>query len=379
MLSRGIRKYISNPIVGLLPFWLFVILRAVNVDVQFALIASFIFSIVGELLFRIFYKGSRFNIIFYISGISLLITLIIWFFTNKYIVKPFTYLIVVEAFIICLLMIMRVSKTYISANFFRQKNLVQKALLNEFFEAATLLQYGFTLHIFCVLIYRQFPIGDEPTPIIDLVIYTGLPTLVIWGVGIYQIIKIRNLASKLKKEEWLPIVTEKGEVTGKIARSVSSNMKNKFLHPVVRVALVSNSKVFLQERPLDDVLNPQKLDYPFEKYILFNHDINLAARNSIRRMLGDETDFDIKFLLKYVFENEDTRRLIFLFTANVNDENKIRRVGKMTGKFWTVKQLEEGFADEIFSECFELEFEYLKNMVLVPTDIMKPKSSTGTI
>lgn len=378
MLSKGIRKYISNPIIGLLPFWLFVILRAMSVEVQFALTASFIFSVVGELLFRIFYKGSRFNLIFYISGISLLATLIVWFFTNKYIVKPFTYLIVLEAFIICLLMVLRVSKTYISTNIFRQKNLVQKALLNEFFEAATLIQYGFTLHIFCVLLYRQFPIGDEPTPIIDLIIYTALPTLIVWGVGIYQILKIKNLASKLKKEEWLPIVTEKGEVTGKIAKSVSFNMKNKFLHPVVRVALVSNSKVFLQERALNDTLNPRKLDYPFEKYILFNHEINLAARNSIRQMLGDDTDFDIKFLLKYVFENEETRRLIFLFTANVDDESKIRRVGKMTGKFWTVKQLEEGFADEIFSECFELEFEYLKNMVLVPTDIMKP-ASTGTL
>lgn len=378
MLSRGIRKYISNPIVGLMPFWIFVILRAVSVEVQIALTAAFIFSVVGELVFRTFFRGSGYNLIFYISGISLLITLIIWFFTNKYVVKPFTYLIVLEAFIICLLMILRVSKTYISTHIFRQKNLVQKALLNEFFEAATLIQYGFTLHIFSVLLYRQFPIGDEPTPKIDIVIYTVIPTLIVWGVGIYQIVKIKNLASKLKKEEWLPIVTEKGEVTGKIAKSVSFNMKNKFLHPVVRVALVSNSKVFLQERPLNDVLSSGKLDYPFEKYILFNHDINLAARNSIRRMLGDDTDFEIKFLLKYVFENEETRRLIFLFTANVDDENKIRRVGKMTGKFWTVKQLEEGFADEIFSECFELEFEYLKNMVLVPSDIIKP-ASTGTL
>lgn len=81
---------------------------------------------------------------------------------------------------------------------------------------------------------------------------------------------------------------------------------------------------------------------------------------------------EIQFLLKYVFENENTKRLIFLFVANVEDESMIKRRGKMTGKFWTVKQLEEGFADEIFSECFELEFEYLKNMVLIPSDIMKP-------
>lgn len=261
----------------------------------------------------------------------------------------------------------------ISARLFRQKSMIQKALLNEFFESALLIQYGLTLHIFCILIYRQFPISDEVTPILDLVIYIGLPLFTIWVVGVFQLLKIRTMVSKLRKEEWLPIVTEKGgEVTGRIAKSVSVNMKNKFLHPVVRVALISNSKVFLQERAGDDILNPRKLDYPFEKYMLFNHEINLAARNSIRQMLGEDTEIEIQFLLKYVFENENTKRLIFLFVANVEDESMIKRRGKMTGKFWTVKQLEEGFADEIFSECFELEFEYLKNMVLIPSDIMKP-------
>jgi len=377
MFNKGIRKYISNPIIGLLPFGVFIILRAVNVEVQFALAISLVLAVVGELSFRTLYKNIGFNLTFYISGVSILITLIIWFFTNKYITKPFTYLVILEACIICSLMILRLSKTYITANFFRQKSLIQKALLNEFFESAALIQYGLTLHIFTILIYRQFPIGDEPTPIIDLIIYVAIPFITISLVGFYQMMKVRALASKLKKEEWLPIVTEKGEVTGKIAKNVSLNMKNKFLHPVVRVALVSNSKVFLQERPLNDILSPGKLDYPFEKYILFKHEINLAARNSIRQMLGNDVDMSISFLIKYVFENDDTKRLIFLFVANIDDENIIKREGKMTGKFWTVKQLEEGFVDEIFSECFELEFEYLKNMVLVPSDIIKP-ASTGT-
>ena len=323
-------------------------------------------------MFRIFYKNSGFNLTFYISGISILLTLVVWVFTSEYITKVFTYLVIAEAIIICLLMLVRVSKTYISTRVFRQKSMIQKALLNEFFGSALLIQYGLTLHIFCILLYRQFPIGDEPTPVIDLVIYAGLPLFTIWTVGIYQLFKIRTMVAKLRKEEWLPIVTEKGEVTGRIAKSVSLNMKNRFLHPVVRVALISNSKVFLQERPDNDVLNPRKLDYPFEKYMLFNHEINLAARNSIKQMLDDNTDIEIQFLLKYVFENENTKRLIFLFIANIEDESMIKRGGKMTGKFWTVKQLEEGFADEIFSECFELEFEYLKNMVLIPSDIMKP-------
>jgi hypothetical protein len=180
------------------------------------------------------------------------------------------------------------------------------------------------------------------------VIFAVVPVLIISSVGIYQVIKLSNLVSKLRKEEWVPIVTEKGEVTGKIAKSVSFNMKNRFMHPIVRVALISGSKVYLQERPVNDILNPGKLDYPFEKYMLFNHEINLAARNSIRMMIGNDADFSLKFVLKYVFENEDTKRLNFLFAANVDDEDSIKRTGKMNGKFWTIRQIEVSFADEFF-------------------------------
>lgn len=372
MLSKGIRKYVSNPVIGLLPFVVFIILRALDVTVGYALITGIALSILGEAVLRLYYKSSGFSVSFYISGIALLVTFFIWVLTNDHINvhKSFTYVVVCEVCIICLFMVLRASKTYIASTFFRQKNLFQKALMNEYFDSVILIQYILTLHVFGILLYRQFTINDVYVRTFDIIIFAVLPIFFIVAVGVYQFFKISRLSSKLRKEEWLPIVTEKGEVTGKIAKSVSLNMKNKFLHPVVRVALVANSKVYLQKRPSNDILNPEKLDYPFEKYMLFNHEVNLAARNSIRKMIGDDlSDVSIKFLLKYVFENDDTRRLIFLFVAELEDEDKIRREGNMHGKFWTIKQLEEGFADEIFSECFELEFEYLKNMVLTQSDV----------
>ncbi|MDR1502762.1 MAG: hypothetical protein LBT43_09935 [Prevotella sp.] len=375
MLGKGLRKHASNPVIGLFPFILFIILHTMNVKEQFALCAGFALAVFGELFFRMYYKSRAFSATFYISAISIIISLIVWLIIHAYVEKPNTYIVICEVIIICLFMLLRASKTYMAAHFFRQKNLIQKALLNEFYDSATFIQYGLTLHIFGIMLYRQFTVSSQNVHISEIIIFSILPILIILLVGVYQILKISNLVARLRKEEWIPIVTEKGEVTGKIAKNVSINMKNKFLHPVVRVALISNSKVYLQERPLNDILNPGKLDYPFEKYMLFNHEINLAARNSIRKMVGDEIDFSIKFLLKYVFENEDTRRLIFLFTANIDDEDLIKKNGKMNGKFWTIKQLEDAFADEIFSECFELEFEYLKNMVLVPSDIfVQPKA-----
>ncbi len=357
----------SNPVIGLLPFVLFIFLHALGVETVYSLSISIIVAIIGEMSIRLYYKSKGYSVLFYISAISLLITLATWFLTFKYIHNGETYIIVCEVYIVILFMLLRASKTYIAAFFFRQKSLFQKALMNEYFNSASIIQYGLTFHIFAIMLYRQFIEKRIFTDKFEIFLFLILPVLIILFVGIYQIYKVSTLFAKLKKEEWIPIVTEKGEVTGKIAKSVSVNMKNRFLHPVVRVALISNTKVYLQKRSESDILNPGKLDYPFEKYMLFNHEINLAARNSIHQMVGDELNISIKFILKYVFENDNTKRLNFLFVAEIDDEDKITKSRLMTGKFWTIKQIEESFADEIFSECFELEFEYLKNMVLMPS------------
>lgn len=367
MLSTGIRKYMTNPAIGLLPFVLFILLYTSGVETACSLSISILSAVAGEISIRSYYKSRSFSLTFYISGISLLATFIIWFFTYNHLDKGETYIVLCEMLIVIMFMLLRASKTYIAAVFFRQKNLRQKALMNEYYNSASIIRYSLTFHIFGIMLYRQFIGKESITAGCNVVLFSILPVLIILFAGIYQVYKISRLSSKLKKEEWIPIVTEKGEVTGKIAKSVLLNTKNRFLHPVVRVALTSKTKVYLQERTVGDVLSPGKLDYPFEKYMLFNHEINLAARSSIGEMVGDKLDISIKFVLKYVFENDNTKRLNFLFVADIDDEDKIKKSNLMTGKFWTVKQIEESFADEIFSECFELEFEYLKNMVLIPS------------
>lgn len=367
----------SNPVIGLLPFILFIFLHTLGVETVYSLSISILLAIIGEISIRLYYKSKSFSTTFYISGISLLTTLIVWFFTFKHLDKGEAFVILCEVFVVIMFMLLRASKTYIGAVFFRQKNLLQKALMNEYYRSASIIQYALTFHIFGIMLYGQFIDNRVFTEDLNVVIFLILPVLIILSVGIYQVYKVSSLSAKLKKEEWVPIVTEKGEVTGKIAKSVSLNMKNRFLHPVVRVALISKTKVYLQKRPEEDVLSPGKLDYPFEKYMLFNHEINLAARNSIRKMIGDELEFSIKFILKYVFENDNTKRLNFLFVAEIDDEDKIIKSNLMTGKFWTIKQIEESFADEILSECFELEFEYLKNMVLIPSSSQPLEKATN--
>lgn len=372
MLSKSIRKYASNPVIGLLPFVVYIITYWLYDSPVLNLGIALVVAVAGELLVRFFFKSRIFSTTFHISILALLLTFAFYFLTFQFISDTSTYLLFCELIIVSLLGLLRVSKTYINLHFFRQKSLSEKAVLNDFYQTTTIIQYLLVGHLLILLIDRQLRLVCLEYNLSDNIFFVLIPLLIVIGVVVAQVFNVRRLSLKLKKEEWLPIVTEDGVVTGRIAKSISMNMKNRFLHPVVRVALISNGKVFLQERTTDKVLDFGKLDYPFEKYMLFSHEINLSARNSIRSMMGSTADFSLRFLLKYVFENDETKRLIFLFVAEVENEESIVRSDKMTGKFWSIKQIEEGFADEVFGECFELEFEYLKNMVL-----LSPNSSNS--
>lgn len=122
----------------------------------------------------------------------------------------------------------------------------------------------------------------------------------------------------------------------------------------------------MQQRSLEDILSPGKYDYPFEKYIQYGHTVEQAADTILGKISGRLNKKPEKeFILKYLFENEDTKRFVFLYSVRVASEDQIKKASFLKGKFWTIKQIEDAFADEILAENFELEYEYIKNMVLL--------------
>ena len=63
--------------------------------------------------------------------------------------------------------------------------------------------------------------------------------------------------------------------------------------------------------------------------------------------------------------------MIFLYVSNIASESDFNKLHLEGGKLWTINQIDDNVGKDIFSECFELEFEYLKNTVLMmnfPTD-----------
>lgn len=371
MLTKGIKKYFANPVLGLLSSVVCTLLYLLTSNIGLSLVVSIIFAALSD-LFVSNYTGVKISgLIFRLSLVAFFISLVIWFILKDTYIPDIFYLLFSEMLIVCLLIISRLSRIYLKLYIGPKPTALQKAFFDEFFEIARLVEYALTFHLFIVLLYRLIRINYKLPIFLDAFIYFLIPVILLVVIILYQELKIKKIVDQLRKEEWLPIVTESGEVTGRIAKSISLAMKNKFLHPVVRVALIYDGQIYLQKRSLDDVLAPDAYDYPFEKYMLYNNEINVAARNSLAQVIG-ENDFKINYLLKYVYESESTKRLVFLFFTRAESSEQIENLNQLSGKFWTTKQIEENFVDEgFFSECFELEYEYLKNTVLQSDELMK--------
>jgi hypothetical protein len=304
----------------------------------------------------------KYSRLIYDISIFTFIVALLFSFTVFARLPVFNRFAIVEIIFVILLIITRLSRGKIVTRVAKGHNLMLKNCLTESFRVAFQTQYGLSLHLLLVLAFHL--LGNAGVLFVDSTVMIVVCQVILLVIMIMEAARLYILDKKLFREEWLPVVTEKGDVTGKVAKSITKVLKNKFMHPVVRVALIYKGWIYLQVRDHDRLLNPGKLDYPFEKYMQFNDKVEQTLRESIRRKCGS-SDIPLRFLLKYTFENEITKRLVFLYVSDIEDEKIFNSLRLEGGKLWPVSQIEDNMGTGIFSECFELEYEYLKNTVLL--------------
>lgn len=376
MITKGLKKYLTNPSLGIIVSILYVVLFAISGNVELSIFISMIFALVSDIALRYITKSRVSSMLILLTFCALLLNLIVWFILKSKGVNVKVNIAIFEIFMIILLSIAKLSRTYLGLYVGKRLNSIQKTMFGEFFDTARLMEYAFTIHLFIIIVYKYIK-GDNPIDAVEFYwsdIIVGVLLLIVFLllIIIWVQIKTRSVVTQLRGEEWLPIVNEAGEVTGRVARSVSAKMKNKFLHPVVRIALIHDGTIYLQPRANDDILDPGSYDHPFEKYMQFNHEVNTSIRNCIAKKIeGVELPFN--FLIKYVFENDNTKRLVFLYVSRIETEEQIDIVNRsLNGKFWSPKQIEESMSeDRLFCECFQMEYEYLKNTVLFADMVRK--------
>lgn len=192
-----------------------------------------------------------------------------------------------------------------------------------------------------------------------LSLYVGFPsTLALYGI--FAIVHYQYTKKKLDNEEWLTVVDAKGGVKGKATRK-HCHGEEKLMHPVVHLHLIKGNSIFLQKRSEHKTVQPGKWDTAVGGHISFGEDVETGLLREAKEELG-LTNISPRFLLKYVWETDIEKELVYMFFVKDIEEITINKSELDDGKYWSVAQIRENLDKNVFTPNFEKEFELLQNI-----------------
>lgn len=172
------------------------------------------------------------------------------------------------------------------------------------------------------------------------------------------LIRNRWVTWKYTKEEWLPLVDKKGNITGQAPRSLCHS-GSKLLHPVVHLHITNpGNEIFLQKRSMKKDLLPGKWDTAVGGHIGINEKIEEALKRETFEELGI-TSFEARPLGKYIWESPREKELVFSFLCTRYDRIRIDNDEVDEGRFWSREEIEKNLGKDCFTPNFEQEYQTL--------------------
>ena len=160
------------------------------------------------------------------------------------------------------------------------------------------------------------------------------------------------------KEEWFPLVNEKGETIGKATRKECHN-GSKQLHPVVHLHIFNEAgDLYLQKRPMTKDIQPGKWDTAVGGHVDYGETTEEALRREVREELGI-TDFTPEFITRYVFESSIEKELVNTFRTTYTGEITPDPTELDGGRFWSQTEILANIGKEVFTPNFEQEYKRL--------------------
>ena len=361
-------KTADNPLLGLIPMIVFVLAGFAGSHFATALLVGFLTSyIVSMFLIASVGKGKIHALLFLIASNATLFVCAVLYFLSVFEELSFSFrsFWIIEAVFVLNLFLTVLFKKRIRSFIIKVANLSISALMlnsmDEYLSVSKIIIYVFVTHLIVTGIYFLLPISGNP--LFEIILVWIVPLLFLVSLFIFEYFRLGYLRKKLAAEEWAAIVDDRGKVIGKIAKSETLKIGNKYLYPVVRIAVASAGRLFLAARSENKLLEPGNIDHPFEEYVQYEQTLDETAANMLKAY--DLQAPTPRFSIKYLFENEKTKRLIYLYTVESCDESAFNRQKFENGKFWTQKQIEDNLLKGVFSECFEKEYEFLKDTLLL--------------
>ena len=374
-----VKKGWENQAIGLMPWLLFLFL-----DNYLSYLTAFVVAVVvcigGMFFFHLRRKDNMYAFMLMPSLLTfLLYSICLVFLPIQPVLQVNTPLIAEILLVIVLIFFHATQKGFLhhirSSKMPASRRTYILTTLNEFYFVAQLFQNLYTLHLFMVIFYIILPENVQDVRWTRF-LYRDSGIIIGLLVMVYEQIRLRLLQGRLRKEMWLPVLNDQGNVIGCIAYSVSRLLPKKYYHPVVRVVLLYKGMLYLVPRHPHAWVSASLLDYPFQRYVLFRQTIAATVRQALVKLKDCLPNVTPRLLVRYTFENEQVKQQVSLFVINLREEAQLELCKTENGKLWSVRQIEENLGAGIFSEYFEKEYAYLKNTILLAERLI-PSQSTS--
>lgn len=363
MSNKGVLSSAFNMSLGFIPVIVSILLcEFITQD-----ISIFIGTAIGVLYsyLTLSRKGVRMpNFILYIStGVLLLLTLGI-LIPGDYVPEGALPLTLEVSILIPMLILYLHKKRFIN-HYIQQRAQCSKRLFAQGAESAivsarVILILG-VLHFIVISLTILFAHPLSKTSI--FILYHILPASVFILAIILNQLGINYFNQLMTQTEYVPIVNKQGNVIGKSLAIEAVNYKNAYINPVIRIAISAHGMLFLCHRPPHAILDKGKVDIPMECYLRYGETLAEGAERLIQGTFPKAKGLTPTFTISYHFENKVTNRLIYLFVIDLKDDSILCNPHFKGGKLWRFPQIEDNLGHNFFGECFELEYEHLKQVI----------------
>ena len=361
-LRKQINETFFNPVIHFLPLIVFMVVNDFW-DLKTAWIATLPVIFILFLYIYFFYRKIVQWFVFSVFVVFVVGSVISFFPVEK--LPSHIGDVALESAVLIFFILSLIFRSYIEAMLNRRKSKLPPMVnnLNEMFRMLWMLGAVIFIYIHAYLLTASLQVSNLDYTL--KFIHDAYLVLFLFVV-FYELIRVTLIRVKLFREEWWPILNEKGKMIGSIHNKTSLSDPTKYIHPIIRVMLIEDNRIFLQKRCQQDLVYPGYWDTALSNHVKVNETVEQCISRTANERYGIK-DLKPIFLSNYMHETDFEYHYAFLFVACKLPELEHNKDYIDHAKWWTVQQIEDNLSTDIFTENFLSEFELVKRSGLLDT------------